>query len=480
MKATVFYSWQSDLANATNRSLIEDALRKAAKEISNDESINIEPVIDRDTQGVAGAPDIAATIFGKITAADIFVADISLVIKGKKRSTPNPNVLIELGYALKALGHERVVFVFNEASGKKEKLPFDLKTRRILTYHADATSDLAKVREELVKDFKAALLSGFSHAAPPASNSAILDSIKNKTPSRKIDLRAHLAEVLADLERIEPKMMRDGGTAQDLLDALPKTEGIILSFAKLADIVALMDDEESATEIFQWFGKVLAKCDPVKKEMQGQTWNADGDFYKFVGHELFVVFIAPFLREEKWDLLGKILKGTLRVGPTLSYPQESKQKWAELSAYSPLLADEGKKNQRMSLRADLLQSRHESGALASVSPFKEFVEADFFLYLHGDNERQGEYHSEWYPQSALWLKHVPRFVEEAEDYPTAMKICHSLEIRDTDELKRRLESSKRLQYARHSPFYGNEIQKIGSKGGAVIVHTDTTNLDPYE
>ena len=57
-----------------------------------------------------GAPDIARAILEKIAAADLIVADIS-IINGDRdgRRTPNPNVLIELGYALCALGPERVV-----------------------------------------------------------------------------------------------------------------------------------------------------------------------------------------------------------------------------------------------------------------------------------------------------------------------------------------------------------------------------------
>jgi hypothetical protein len=60
---TVFYSWQSDLPNNVNRNFILDALEKAAREIAADDSIGVTPVIDRDTAGVPGAPDIAATLF---------------------------------------------------------------------------------------------------------------------------------------------------------------------------------------------------------------------------------------------------------------------------------------------------------------------------------------------------------------------------------------------------------------------------------
>src|SRR5581483_9102600 len=129
MKRIVFYSWQSDLPNSCNRRLIGNALEGAAAAIATDASVAVEPVIDRDTQGVPGSPDIAATIFSKIIVADVFVADVSIVVRDRNRATPNPNVLIELGYALKALGHERIVLVFNKAYGKIEELPFDLRAR---------------------------------------------------------------------------------------------------------------------------------------------------------------------------------------------------------------------------------------------------------------------------------------------------------------------------------------------------------------
>src|SRR5437762_1027989 len=81
MRRIIFYSWQSDLPNATNRGLIQTALEDAAAAVTADDTIAIEPVVDRDTQGVAGSPDISSTIFAKITAADIFVADVSIVCR---------------------------------------------------------------------------------------------------------------------------------------------------------------------------------------------------------------------------------------------------------------------------------------------------------------------------------------------------------------------------------------------------------------
>lgn len=79
MDCKIFYSWQSDLPNSTNRGFIQDALNKAVKSLRNDDFIEVEPVIDRDTQNVAGAPDIVKTIFDKIEQAQIFVCDVSII-----------------------------------------------------------------------------------------------------------------------------------------------------------------------------------------------------------------------------------------------------------------------------------------------------------------------------------------------------------------------------------------------------------------
>jgi len=86
MNCTIFYSWQSDLPNSTNRGFIQDALERAAKILRSDESVRVEPVIDRDTQNTPDSHDISATIFRKIAEADVFVCDVSLISLSSGRS----------------------------------------------------------------------------------------------------------------------------------------------------------------------------------------------------------------------------------------------------------------------------------------------------------------------------------------------------------------------------------------------------------
>jgi hypothetical protein len=136
----VFFSWQSDLPGETNRGFIEDALESAIAENAGSAPIELAR-LDRDP----GAPNLGAAIFGKIASASVFVADISIVNR-TTRPTPNPNVLVELGYALHALGEERIILLFNLAHGELSEVPFDLRQHWILSYHCDSRSDASAQR----------------------------------------------------------------------------------------------------------------------------------------------------------------------------------------------------------------------------------------------------------------------------------------------------------------------------------------------
>jgi hypothetical protein len=158
---SIFYSWQSDLPNNINRGFILDCLKKAVREIAKDADLSVDYDVDRDTLDVSGSPDIVSTIFDKIEHADIFVADVTIVTGDEKsRHSPNPNVLIELGYAAKHVGWENIVCVNNLAFGKIEELPFDLRSRRIIMYDMPTdTEDKSEARKALIGKLTSAIRS---------------------------------------------------------------------------------------------------------------------------------------------------------------------------------------------------------------------------------------------------------------------------------------------------------------------------------
>lgn len=153
----IFYSWQRDLPSKSNRGFIEEALEIALKALGSGEAV-FEAVIDRDTLDVPGAPNIVSTIFEKIGAADAFVADVSILDASASKPAPNPNVLVELGYALRALGESRVILVANRHFGRLEQLPFDLRQLRCSVYDCDPeAADKATPRRALADTLQAAL-----------------------------------------------------------------------------------------------------------------------------------------------------------------------------------------------------------------------------------------------------------------------------------------------------------------------------------
>jgi len=129
MARSVFWSWQSDRPARETRSLIREALVKAIDRIAVEFDEAGRPEIDHDTRGAAGSPDIVATILTKIDRAGVFVADVTpIAISENGKHIANPNVLIELGYAKRALGTERVITVWNTAftDARPEDLPSDV------------------------------------------------------------------------------------------------------------------------------------------------------------------------------------------------------------------------------------------------------------------------------------------------------------------------------------------------------------------
>jgi hypothetical protein len=172
MNHTVFFSWQSDRSKKEGRYLIETALETAVKRISQDanieEAVRESITVDRDTRGVPGSPRIFETILAKIDQASVFVADLTFCgTRCDNRPTPNPNVLIEYGWALKSLTEARVITVMNRAHGeaRPESMPFDLLARRFpIDYNLpDGASDAERraVRTKLSDELEFALRAVF-------------------------------------------------------------------------------------------------------------------------------------------------------------------------------------------------------------------------------------------------------------------------------------------------------------------------------
>jgi hypothetical protein len=121
----IFYAWQSDRGSDCCSNFVRKALEAAIADLA--PSYGEELVLDSDTAGLAGSPRVTENILKKIRECDVFLGDLSFVAQtdGGKQ-LPNPNVMIELGFARAVLDEQQIMLVMNEAFGGPKELPFDL------------------------------------------------------------------------------------------------------------------------------------------------------------------------------------------------------------------------------------------------------------------------------------------------------------------------------------------------------------------
>ncbi|MCF8219019.1 MAG: nucleotide-binding protein [Bacteroidales bacterium] len=189
-KVKIFYSWQSNLPRDVNQNAIRFGIKKAITSIEEDnEGVHI--ALDEATRGESGSPDIPSTIFDKIRHCDIFLCDITFVdsrSNEKKVRFSNPNVLIELGYAISVLGWERIILVFNKSYGDfQNNLPFDIDKRRINAFTIKDKNDKSgkgQLKTDLIKQLELIIKN-----KPPKNNIAFgnIEDVHKKRDYRTLD-----------------------------------------------------------------------------------------------------------------------------------------------------------------------------------------------------------------------------------------------------------------------------------------------------
>lgn len=146
---TIFYSLQCDSDKKFNRNFIENCLSNAINRIN--KVIDYTLILDKNTIGESGSPDIVNVILNKIDMAIGFVADITPIVCLKEKYLSNSNVMLELGYALSSLSDERVILICNTSKCRLNDLPFDLGLKRIVSYEYDEESDANKAKNQKEK-----------------------------------------------------------------------------------------------------------------------------------------------------------------------------------------------------------------------------------------------------------------------------------------------------------------------------------------
>ncbi len=336
-KCIVFYSWESDLPNSTNRGFIQKALEDTARSIRNDDSIKIDPVIDRDTSGVPGSPDIANTIFSKIDGSDIFACDVSIINQGEKsRPTPNPNVLIELGYAVKSLKLERIIMIMNTAFGGPELLPFDLSKKRVSTYCiSEDDKDKSTERKKLTQLLDSAIRTIVSHvdkARAKGNRSGEKAKLKEECEEvlfngNKQDWRGLVDELWRDIpKRIlewKPKAEREWQKGEAEKEAV-RMEAVEICLPSFVPILAAV--ENGRVDLWQESVGPLRQLLLLSNKMGGgftDVINIGSHMLYFAGN----LGMAIAVRTKQLDFVNRWMELPM---PGMEYQGGGEKTWAEI------------------------------------------------------------------------------------------------------------------------------------------------------
>ncbi len=450
-KAFIFYSWQSDRPNNVNRSFIETCLGAAIDAVHTNSKLAIEPVLDRDTAGLPGAPDIGVSILGKIERAAVVVCDVSLIPPdaGDHRRTPNPNVLIELGYALHALGPERVLLVMNTEFGGPELLPFDLKQKRVITYRLSSGADKAQARKALIEIFTLAVTTILEKFPLEPSTDPILETAIQRTRDARPDqaeaLRRFVATVVDEIRAV-PYAPDQHATAEireeQLLKAIDVTAPIVSDFAQVAQAVASMNTEPGLRSIARGLETLLDDYFP--KVGGGSAHGARFDLVRFIGHELILTLVAALLREERPLLVRGLLEYEFPLPPS-AQKRKTAEDYTVFYQRNEILLKRAERTRRHSEHGQLLWERHQHGGVLSASTsWEELYDADLFLWIASAPPKDHLGHA-WLPHTAWYsAPRVPRFFAEATRPRGARVLAQLLAEDSAAGLKNRVSHALKL------------------------------------
>jgi hypothetical protein len=259
-----------------------------------------------------------------------------------------------------------------------------------------------------------------------------------------------------------PEAQEEGEPDDILIQAIEKTLHISIEFARLAEATAILNSNEVAITLLKAFDQILEHY-RTPRGFSGHYQETQFDFFKFIGHELFVIFISFLIRENRWELITNILDEGIFINNAPSGMPDSVS-FEYISEYIESLRYRKQRLQlnRISIHADILNERHTSGKLGEICPMDQFIAADLFLFLRAD--------SKWTPWSTLYLfEHFPKFIVEAKREKYAKQLLQPLGVKDIDTLRSLIADrrSQLHQYFRtgfwHSSLDDFDLTSIGSK-----------------
>ena len=354
----------------------------------------------------------------------------------QSRLTPNPNVLIELGYAVKALGAQKIILVMNSAFASPEQLPFDLRMRRVITYcmprESEERATERKKLEAVLTEALRTILAGLEVQTigeviqPQSIGEQARVAVENCQSNQAFLVSRFINWLIDELEKLAPDFSGAGVPDELLIQAIEQTKELVLEFARLSDVIAKMDNFQAAQALYKGFEVIVERYNPPR-DFSSSIRQVKLDYYKFIGHELFVTLFSFLIKKNCWELIAELLEediyvenywiGSYSFEPSVvsfTYVSQSARSWEHKS----------------STHANLLNERHTEGELAQVVPMQQFMDADCFLFLRAEflEAEASRWINAWKPWSTLNMEQAPRYLLEATRAKYAQKLLRPLGV----------------------------------------------------
>ena len=266
----------------------------------------------------------------------------------RDRLIPNPNVLVEHGYALSRRTFSRVISVMNTAYGDCDEatLPFDLRHMRWpITYKLSTGNPKEPVKKAFVKELTLALRS-ILLLRDDQSTDEIFSAIQvfEAAVSDGKTNTGYLAEkvfgkIEKELTQYRITQENDKPFDETLIESLKTLKPLRDSFLEVCDVWLRSESAQPFTP------KVVAFIQKVKA-LQMRPANVSGwddkfgDNFGFLSHELLLSTVAILLKLERFDTLAEFLRTKFVIPKTDTPTNPDTGRFQILYDYSEALKTE--------------------------------------------------------------------------------------------------------------------------------------------
>jgi hypothetical protein len=243
----------------------------------------------------------------------------------------------------------------------------------------------------------------------------------------------YLDGIFHELEKIQPDFSKYSELDEAIYNQIVNGERVTFRFIEAALVASRYNNRDAIFAIYEYFGHFLELYD-IPENFSGSFRTEFFDGNKFLIYEMFVTFIASLIKYERWDLIGELLSKNLFIDKR----DQGYVRFEKINSYVRSL--DQIRNQRLELgrctiTGDLIKDRFSAGHLSKILPHKDFLEADYLLFLRSIIDEK----KLWRPYSCIYFEHrVPSLMRKSVDYNFALNLLKTFNLKQISELKEKI------------------------------------------